>query len=132
MKKVILILIAISMILAFTGCGRLTPSVAATVAQMYDTTKTIYVKGQEIVVINSDLLDEETLKQLNKIDETVKKIDTVFTASDAERYEALKKEFIKLQSQTIKNNMTVSRLKEITEILDSYDRMKRTMEVIEK
>ncbi len=77
MKKIITLILTV-VALAFSGCStRMTPSVASTVAQMYDTTKTIWVKGQEIVVINSDLLDAETLAQLNKIDENAKFIDSI-------------------------------------------------------
>lgn len=72
MKTIILIVIAI---LAFGGCSRMTPSVAATWAQMYDTTKTIYVKGQEVVITNADLLSEETLARLKSVDEKATRID---------------------------------------------------------
>ena len=76
MKKIILVVMVT--ILALGGCSRMTPSVASTVAQLYDTTKTILVKGQEVVIINSDLLDTELLKEIDKIDETAKRInDTV-------------------------------------------------------
>ena len=76
MKKIILV--AMVTILVFGGCSRMTPSVASTVAQLYDTTKTILVKGQEVVIINSDLLDTKLLKEIDKIDETAKRIsDTV-------------------------------------------------------
>lgn len=73
MKKTLLI--AIIAILAFGGCSRMTPSVAATWAQMYDTTKTIYVKGQEVVITNADLLSEETLARLKSVDEKATRID---------------------------------------------------------
>lgn len=62
--------------LFFNGCARMTPSVAATIAQMYDTTKTVYVKGQEIVITNADLLDEKTLAGLKTIDGVAVRIDT--------------------------------------------------------
>ena len=74
MKKVIIICIAITGMM-FSGCSRMTPSVAASIAQMYDTTKTIYVKGQEVVITNADLLDVGTLKTLNAINETATRID---------------------------------------------------------
>ncbi len=45
MKKIMTALMILTIAL-LSGCsGRLTPSVASTVAQMYDTTKTIWVKG---------------------------------------------------------------------------------------
>jgi len=73
MKKVILV-VCIALI-AFSGCSRMTPSVAATWAQMYDTTKTIYVKGQEVVITNADLLSDETLAKLKSVDEKATRID---------------------------------------------------------
>ena len=105
MKKVILIMIALSAIV-FSGCStRMTPSVASSVAQMYDTTKTIWVKGQEIVVINSDLLDNKTLSILEEIDEKARRIDAT--------------------KEAIIDGNTSSLLKE-------SDRVQRTMEVINR
>jgi len=69
------LLVAIAALIAFSGCSRMTPSVAATWAQMYDTTKTIYVKGQEVVITNADLLSDETLAKLKSVDEKATRID---------------------------------------------------------
>lgn len=68
------LLIAIFALL-FSGCSRMTPSVAATWAQMYDTTKTVYLKGQEVVITNADLLDEKTIESLKSIDGVAVRID---------------------------------------------------------
>ncbi len=69
------LLIAIVALVALSGCSRMTPSVAASWAQMYDTTKTIYVKGQEVVITNADLLSDETLNTLKSVDEKATRID---------------------------------------------------------
>ena len=77
MRKISLLVMVIT-ILVFSGCAtRATPSTAATIAQWYDTTKTIYVKGKEIVIINSDLLDDKTLHVLNEVDERATQVDAV-------------------------------------------------------
>lgn len=152
MKKVMILTIVIGMSLMFGGC-RATPSVASSVAQMYDTTKTIWVKGQEIVVINSDLLDEKTLSQLNKIDEAAKTIDatikivdttvSILTDEELSRYEKLEKEHDELQKYFDNNILGVDDLdlifkqEEIGKILQMYDmaiinRSRKTLEVINR
>jgi hypothetical protein len=73
--KTIILMVAI--MIAFSGCSRMTPSVASTWAQAYDTTKTIWVKGEEIVVINADLLDEKTLAALTSVDEMAKTANNI-------------------------------------------------------
>ena len=147
MKKVIIFALAIGMSLMFSGCsGRITPSVASSVAQLYDTTKTIYVKGQEIVVINSDLLDDKTLARLNLIDETVKLIDTtknILTSEELSRYEKLEKESNMIQEYFNSHRADtwsikmIERQDAIHEILQNYDlaiinRSRKTLEVINR
>ena len=146
MKKV---LIAIATLFVLTGCGgRVTPSVAASLAQMYDTTETFYVKGQEIVVINADLLDESTLDKLKQIDKTAKLIGTtksILTSDELSKYEKLEQEYEKLEQEydeiqeyfdnhkaDLWPREMILRHEKISEILGNYDRMQRTIEVLEK
>lgn len=142
MKKVILLLIAIATLFVLTGCGgRVTPSVAASLAQMYDTTETFYVKGQEIVVINADLLDESTLDKLKQIDKTAKLIGatkSILTSDELSRYEKLELEYDEIQEYFDNHKADlwpremILRHEKISEILDNYDRMQKTIEVLEK
>ena len=71
MKTLIISTLAILALLGFSGCSRITPSTASTLAQFYDTTRTIIHKGEEIVIINGDLLPEETLKKLEEMDDAL-------------------------------------------------------------
>ena len=147
MKKVIILILAIVMSLMFSGCSdRLTPSVASSVAQLYDTTKTIVVKGQEIVVINSDLLDEDTLERLDNINEAVKLIDasvSILTNSELEEYEKLSKELDEIQKYFDNNKANnwsremIIRSELISDVLQMYDvavinRSRKTLEVINR
>ena len=144
MKKV---LIAIATLFVLTGCGgRVTPSVAASLAQMYDTTETFYVKGQEIVVINADLLDESTLDKLKQIDKTAKLIGTtksILTDEELSHYEKLELEYDEIQEYFDNNRADlwplemIKRQEIIHEILQNYDvavinRSRKTLEVINR
>jgi len=60
--KTLLILIAV---FAFSGCS------VTSLSKMYDTTKTIYVDGKEIVITNSHLIPEKTLLKLKELDEKI-------------------------------------------------------------
>lgn len=68
MKK---ILLASAVALIFSGCS------TASLSKLYDTTKVVYVKGKEVVITNADLLDDETLERLNKLDEVVQGVDEI-------------------------------------------------------
>ena len=140
MKKVILILVALVLSLSFGGC-RATPSVASSIAQMYETTKTVWVKGQEVVIINSDLLSDNTLKHLSRLDESANKIDTVkniVTATDDEKYKMLEAEYSKIQEYFdtheigIRDSSMILRHEEISDMLDAYDRIQMTKEILTK
>lgn len=63
MKKVLLMAIVAAM---FSGCF---------VDKMYDSTKVLYIKGKEVVITNSDLLSDDVLKKLEKLDESMVKLD---------------------------------------------------------
>ena len=64
MKSIISAVIAIFII---SGCS-------ATDA-LYQTGKVIYVGGKKVVIANSDLLDEETLKTLSDLDDKAGRYD---------------------------------------------------------
>ena len=64
MYKIILLGLASLM---FIGCGATNG--------MYSVSKTIYVKGKEVVIENYDSLDEDTKRKLEAIDELAIKYD---------------------------------------------------------
>ena len=63
MYKIILLGLASLM---FTGC---------VTNGLYSVSKTIYIKGKEVVVENYDSLDEDTKRKLEAIDELANKYD---------------------------------------------------------
>ena len=62
-KKLIVSLIVLGV---FTGCAT---------NVLYNVSKTIYVKGKEVVIENYDSLDEDTKRKLEAIDELAIKYD---------------------------------------------------------
>ena len=66
-KKLIASLIVIGLVsLMFVGCAT---------NGIYNVSKTIYVKGKEVVIENYDSLDEDTKRKLEAIDELATKYD---------------------------------------------------------
>ena len=52
--------------LMFTGCAT---------NGLYSVSKTVYIKGKEVVIENYDSLDEDTKRKLEAIDELAEKYD---------------------------------------------------------
>jgi len=76
MKKT-LTLTVLGIATLFSGCAWSTPSTGLAIAQMYKNTKTIVVKGKEIAILNSDLLDDSMLYRLNEMDEALDRIKKI-------------------------------------------------------
>ena len=60
--------------LALTGCSQMQPTTAE---HAYRVAKGVYQIGKKIVIINEDLIGEEALENLKKIDEYAGRIDKV-------------------------------------------------------
>jgi uncharacterized protein YceK len=54
----------ISLIVLFSGCSG-----------VYDITKGVYLTGKDVVILNADLLDENTTKKLEKVDNVTTRYD---------------------------------------------------------
>ena len=66
-KKLIVSVVVISLVsLMFVGCAT---------NGIYSVSKTVYIKGKEVVIENYDSLDEETKRKLEAIDELATKYD---------------------------------------------------------
>lgn len=65
-----LIIIA-SLLLLFSGCAT---------DGAYQVAKVAYIGGKQIVIINSDLIDQDTLNELRKVDRVAVTYDAVRTA----------------------------------------------------
>lgn len=64
------VLIILLIMLSFTGCAT---------NQAYDIAKVAYIGGKQIVVINSDLIDVDTINELKKMDRVAVTYDGVRT-----------------------------------------------------
>ena len=62
-KKLIVSLVIVG---CFSGCAT---------DKLYNVSKTIYIKGKEVVIENYDSLDEDTKRKLEAIDELATKYD---------------------------------------------------------
>ena len=67
MKNIRLIFSIVLFITILNGCS---------ISQIYNTSKTIYLKNKEVVVDNFDYLDKETQDKLISLDNSAKSIDS--------------------------------------------------------
>ena len=67
MKNIRLIFSILLFITILNGCS---------ISQIYNTSKTIYLKNKEVVVDNFDYLDKETQDKLISLDNSAKSIDS--------------------------------------------------------
>lgn len=66
-KKLIVSVVGIGLVsLMFVGCAT---------NGIYNVSKTVYIKGKEVVIENYDSLDEDTKRKLEAIDELATKYD---------------------------------------------------------
>jgi len=75
MKKIVIILMIGAIILFSTGCT--SSDVKPAAKKAYPVAKAIYKVGASVVKSNSDLIDDETLDTLKRVDKVAKTIDGI-------------------------------------------------------